>query len=91
MQEASFTGFFRTLLTIFLIYYAIKIIARLFLPVVIQHTKNKVEEHLRQQQNAYQNQNNTTKTGETVIDKKPNTHSSNKNVEGEYIDYEEVK
>ena len=87
MQEASFTGFLRTLLYIFLFYYIFKLIVRIFFPMMINHTFNKMEDRFRQQQAAQEPQ---RKAGETVIDKKPKHQSSTKD-EGEYIDFEEVE
>jgi hypothetical protein len=87
MQEASFTGLLRTLLYIFFFYYLFKFLFRLFFPMMMNHTMRKMEERFRQQQSA---QEPHRKTGETVIDKKPKSDSSNSKIEGEYIDYEEV-
>lgn len=91
MQEASFTGLIRTLFYIFLFYYVFKFIFKLFFPMLMNHTINKVEERMRQQQGNFQNQNTDSKVGETIIDKKPNNSSSTSKIDGEYIDYEEVK
>jgi hypothetical protein len=87
MQEASFIGFLRVLLYIFIFYYLFKLVFRLFFPMIVNHTVNKMEEKFRQQQ---ANQQPQGRTGETVIDKKPTSHK-NKEVDGEYIDYEELE
>jgi len=87
MQEASFTGFIRTLLYIFLFYYAIKIVFRIFFHMMMNKAVQNMEERFRQQQAA---QEPIRKPGETVIDKKPSATQKSKE-EGEYIDYEEVE
>lgn len=81
MQEASLPGFVRTILWIIAIYYILKFLARLFLPVMMRKMVEKAQEQFNQQQ---QNQ----------FDTNPNNPSSEKPKEkkivGEYIDYEEV-
>ena len=90
MQEASLTGLFRTLLIIFMVYYALKIIGRLVFPMVFKSFVGKFEERVRKQQQQQEPQTNE-KIGETIIDKKPTTpKESNKDV-GEYVDYEELE
>ena len=88
MQAASFIGVLNIIFTIMLIYYGIKFIGRYLIPIFFQKIVKNAEEKIRKQQ-GFQNY-NTTKEGETTIDKKPNGQKgSNKNV-GEYIDYEEI-
>ena len=89
MQEASFTGFFRTILILFVIYYGLKIIGRLIFPLVIKRFFGKFEERVRNQQQQ-QNSQSKEKIGETIIDKKPTTTKESNNDVGEYVDYEEV-
>lgn len=79
----------RLLFIVLLIYYILKIIGRIFFPILFKKMVSKVEQRMKdQQQKQYQNT-TETKIGETVIDKKPQQSSANKKV-GEYIDYEEV-
>ncbi|MGB0980876.1 MAG: DUF4834 family protein [Winogradskyella sp.] len=89
IQEASAMGLLRTVLIIIGVYFAIKILARLFKPFILRFVVKKAEQQFggfKNQQHPKQNH----KAGETVIDKMPNrSTSSNKNV-GEYVDYEEV-
>jgi hypothetical protein len=87
LQFASATGLIRTILIILLIYYAFKVLSRLFAPLLIKFVAKKAQEHFEGQ---FQKQNEPQrKEGEVTIDKVPNTKSSNKNV-GDYIDYEEI-
>ena len=78
----------RTLLILIAIYYAIKFIARLAFPHMLQHFMQKMEKKMQDQQ-GYSKQQDEAKIGETVIDKAPKNKTSNDTV-GEYVDYEEV-
>ncbi|MFK7747120.1 MAG: DUF4834 family protein [Kordia sp.] len=83
-------GVLRTIAIIILVMYALRILGRLFAPVMIRYVAKKAERSFSEQfkqQGQYQEE-SRTKEGETTIDKMPNTKSS-KDV-GEYIDFEEV-
>ncbi|MBT8244787.1 MAG: DUF4834 family protein [Winogradskyella sp.] len=85
----SVVGVARTLLWIVAIYFIIKILSRIFAPILLRYAAKKVEKKFGQQFNQ-QRQQSEQKEGETIIDKMPSdSTSSNKNV-GEYIDYEEI-
>lgn len=88
MQEASFQGLVKMLLWGFVIYYVIKFLARLFLPVLAKKMVDKAQQQFQQQyQNQQNNQNQNTATPN------PNLKSDKpreKNKVGEYIDYEEI-
>lgn len=87
LQFASATGFIRTILIILVIYYVLKVLSRLFAPLLMKFVAKKAQEHFG---GPFQKQNEPSrKEGEVTIDKVPNTKSSNKNV-GDYIDYEEI-
>ena len=92
LQQASVTGFVRTLLIILLIYYGIKILSRLFAPLLLKYIAKKAEQKFGGQFGQFQQkppQQQQKKEGEVTIDKMPNAKSSNKDV-GEYVDYEEI-
>ena len=89
LQFASATGLVRTILIILVIYFGIKILARLFSPFLIKFVAKKAEERFGSQFGSQQQQEPPKKEGEVTIDKMPETKSSNKNV-GDYIDYEEI-
>ena len=89
LQYASFTGVIKTILIIFLVYYGIKILSRLFAPALLKYVTKKAEKQFGQQFNTNYRQEQTKQEGEVSIDKMPNAKSSNKNV-GEYVDYEEI-
>ena len=88
MHAASFIGVLNTILVIMLIYYGIKFVGRILVPIFFQKVVKNAEEKFKQQQ-GYQSS-NTTKEGETTIDKKPDKQNKSNNSVGEYIDYEEI-
>ncbi len=94
IQEASVMGLLRTVLIILLIYFGVKILARLFAPLLVRFVAKKAEQRFGQQFGNFQNQNQQQKrngkTGETVIDKIPRQNKQSNNDVGEYVDYEEV-
>lgn len=85
-------GLLRILLIVLLIYFGVKIIARLLMPFALKTLVKKVEKRFGGQFNQQTKaQQQHVKKGETVIDKMPNTNTSaNKDV-GEYIDFEEIE
>ena len=91
LQYASLIGFLRTILIILLIWYGIKLVSRIFAPVLMRYVAKKAEKKFGGQFNQYhQPKEDKKKEGEISIDKMPNEKSSlNKNV-GEYVDYEEI-
>lgn len=91
MHEASFTGLLKTILIIILVYYTLKLLARIFAPFLFKYAAKKFEQKFGNGYNqTSQGSDKNQKEGETVIDSIPNQHQkSNKNV-GEYIDFEEI-
>ena len=90
LQEASVTGFLRTILIILLVYYGIKILTRMFAPYLVRYMSKKMQQRYGGQFQQYQEPRQQYNEGETIIDKMPEKdESSNKKV-GEYIDYEEI-
>ena len=93
MQEASFSGFIKTLIYIIAIYYIIKFLARLFLPILVKKVVEKTGENFQKQQqqaraNSWQKtQNNDEVVIDTFSAKKPR---ETKKV-GDYVDYEEIE
>lgn len=80
MNEASFWGFFRTLIWIVGIYYVLKFLARLLMPILFRKMVAKTQQRFYE----FQKQNNTSSSSQK--DKFKETKKL-----GEYIDYEEVK
>lgn len=77
----------KVLLFILLIYFGIKILSRIFAPLLIKYFTNKAAERFGGFQNHKQPE--PKKDGEISIDKIPKSKTSNKKV-GEYVDFEEV-
>ena len=84
MQEASPLSLIEEIVLIILIYYAIKFLAKLFLPVLAKKVVEKAGEQFRKQQEHQQQTNSTPPTGKRDI-----SHETKK--VGDYIDYEEVE
>lgn len=94
LQTASAVGLLRTILILLLIYFGVKIVARILMPFFVRFVAKKTEERFGQQFGNYHNTTNQRtkhKEGETVIDKVPNTDKSTNKDVGEYIDYEEIE
>ncbi|MEC3907993.1 DUF4834 family protein [Tamlana sp. 2201CG12-4] len=92
LQYASATGLVKMILIILLVYFGIKILARLFTPFLVKYITKKTEQKFGQQFKGFQGrtrQDPIRKEGEVTIDKIPKTKTSNKNV-GDYVDYEEI-
>ena len=84
MQEASLSNLIQDIFVIVIIYYVIKFLARLFLPVLAKKVVQKAGEQFRKQQEQQQQSNSTPPTGKRDI-----SHETKK--VGDYIDYEEVE
>lgn len=82
-------GLLRTILIILLIYYGIKILSRLFAPMLLKYAAKKAQDRFG---GAFsqQKQEPIKTEGEISIDKMPKNKTSNKNV-GDYVDYEEIE
>jgi uncharacterized protein YbcC (UPF0753/DUF2309 family) len=90
MQEASLTGFFKAIVYMIGFYYLIKILARIFMPILMKKVMNKAQENFNkhyQQGNFNQGFNTPSQEPEksTRDFKKPTKQV------GDYVDYEEVK
>ena len=91
MQYASLTGFIRTILIILLVWYGVKILSRVFAPVLMRYVAKKAQQKFGQQFNQHQKPPPTTKNeGEISIDKIPNQNKTSNKDAGEYVDYEEI-
>ncbi|MEC4004994.1 DUF4834 family protein [Flavobacterium sp. SUN052] len=85
MQQASLSGLIETLFWIFFVIYALKFLARVFLPVVAKKVVEKATEQFQQQQAQRNNQNQYDNPTTSKSDKPRETKKV-----GDYIDYEEV-
>ncbi|HLV51628.1 MAG TPA: DUF4834 family protein [Flavobacterium sp.] len=98
MDQASFTGFLKTVLIIVLIYYFIKFAFRLLAPYLVKKAMNKVSENFQKQQEAYYNQTqnqhqNSQATNNQGFEEniKQNKIPKERKKVGEYIDFEEIE
>ena len=91
LQYASVPGFVRTILIIVLVWYGVKVLSRIFAPLLMRYVAKKAEQKFGQQFGQRQQPQPTKKKeGEISIDKAPQqSKTSNKDV-GEYVDYEEI-
>ncbi|MFS4481966.1 DUF4834 family protein [Hyunsoonleella sp. 2307UL5-6] len=88
LQEASIVGLVKIVGIILLIYYGVKILSRLFAPLLLRYVSKKAEEKFGGQFNTRRPE-PKRKEGEITIDKMPQQKQSNKDV-GDYVDYEEI-
>ncbi|EHQ27115.1 hypothetical protein [Mucilaginibacter paludis] len=70
------------------VYYIIRLLIRLVLPMLFQGLVNKAQQHSQQQ---YSQPRPRHTDGSVRVDKIPQTKSSIPDSEGDYIDYEEIK
>jgi len=90
LQYASLTGVVKIILILLVIYYGVKILSRLFAPLLVRYVAKKAEQKFGNQFGQFQKQQQEQKAeGEISIDKIPKSKSSNKTA-GEYVDYEEI-
>ncbi|WP_405607222.1 DUF4834 family protein [Polaribacter sp. Asnod1-A03] len=84
-------GLLKTILFIFLFYYAFKFLARLLAPFLMKKAAETIQKKAEQQFNGGQQRpKSNVSEGETVIDKKPISQKQSKNSVGEYVDFEEI-
>ncbi|MDB5131623.1 MAG: hypothetical protein JWR02_1372 [Mucilaginibacter sp.] len=80
--------FLSFLLTILLVWYIIRALARILLPMLFQSVINKAQ----QQQHHQQNYNQSPPQGKVKVDYMPKSKKGAvPDSEGEFVDYEEVK
>lgn len=83
-------GLLKTIFIIILVYYAFKVLTRIFAPFFIKFVAKKAEQRFSGEFGERVHQRRSKKEGEVIIDKIPRTKSSNKNV-GDYVDFEEIE
>ncbi|MBT5289691.1 MAG: DUF4834 family protein [Flavobacterium sp.] len=92
MQQAELMGFLRTLLIILIVYYSFRFLARIFAPLLLKKVVGNMQAKAKKhhQQKNQQSEKSSTKEGETIIDKNPNSKTQGNNTVGEYVDFEEI-
>lgn len=83
--------FLKILLIILLIYFGLRILVRIFFPMMMAFLAKRIQRKFEGQFGGFSppESHNSRKEGETVVDKVPQPEKSNKKV-GEYIDFEEI-
>ena len=81
-------GFFRTILIIAAIYYAIRLFSRYVLPLLVDKGIKNMQQKMQNQQ--FQNQHKQRRDGEVTIENNRTTQRGNSQTQGDYVDFEEV-
>jgi len=76
-------GLFRVVLILLTIYFLFKIVFRIVFPLVLKHYVKKHEDNFHSQ--------NHKKEGKINVDYIPKKDKPKSSIDGEYVDYEEVK
>ena len=80
----------RTILIILIVYYSVRFISRLIVPVVLSMFMKRAQRNF--QISLETTATKTQKEGEVSIDSKPkNKSNSSESLVGEYVDFEEVE
>ena len=87
MQEASLTGLFKTIVYIIGFYYLVKILARIFMPMIMKNMMEKAQENFNRH---HQQENFNQQANQGFNTSKKETNPVSKKQVGEYIDYEEI-
>jgi hypothetical protein len=85
METASFQGLIDVIIFIIIFYYAVKILARLFLPVLAKKVVEKASQQFEQQYQNHQNQQASQSQAKT------NDIPKEKKIVGDYVDFEEIE
>ena len=82
----------RTILIILIVYYSVRFISRLLVPIVLRMFMKRAQRNFQQQFGQFQQQQKPQKEGEVSIDsKQKNKPKSSGSSVGEYVDFEEVE
>jgi hypothetical protein len=88
------TGVLKTILFLIVLYYAWKLMFRLFFPIVIRKAAQKAQENMNDRmRNAYEQQRGGQhyQEGDIIIQKGAEKTPKVAEADGEYVDFEEVK
>lgn len=83
--------FLKILLIILLIYFGLRILVRLFFPMIMTFLAKRIQRKFEEQFGGFSSSKSheERKEGETIVDKMPQPEIKRKKV-GEYIDFEEI-
>ena len=93
MQEASFSGFLKTIMWVIAFYYIFKFLAKIFLPVLVKKAVEKAGENFQRQQQYSQDnkwQRTRTSNDEIIINTAYAKNPRETKKVGDYVDYEEI-
>ncbi|HEU0136849.1 MAG TPA: DUF4834 family protein [Flavobacterium sp.] len=90
METASFEGFLKTIVYVIAFYYIFKILARIFLPILLKKAVQKAGQNFQQQQSRQYQNPQYRPADEVHIDTSKAQKSREKKKVGEYVDYEEL-
>jgi len=79
------TNFLRTVGIIVIAYYVLKFVGRLLFPVVVKKAVN----NMQARQSAYQRE--QKREGEVTVENKQPKGNHTDNIQGEYVDFEEIE
>ncbi len=82
-------NFLRTLFIILIIYYAIRLVARYVLPMVVDKGIKNMQQKMNEQQRQYQ-QGQKRPKGDVTIERDRTNPRNTEPDKGEYVDFEEV-
>lgn len=80
-------GFIRTVLVLLIIFYALRLITRYVMPLLLQKTIRDMQSKMKDQMKEQQRQGR--REGEVTLERNPNQNGNN-SAKGEYVDFEEV-
>lgn len=86
-------AFLKTVLIIIMVYYLLKIVARLFAPKIIEYAAKKTEAHFKQQFGEFNGRHDAPteeRVGDVIIERKPSKQKGSSEKVGDYIDFEEI-
>ena len=85
-------AFLKAILVILLVYYLLKILAKMFAPRILNYAAKKTESHFRKTfegfNQGYDQQ--EEQVGDVIINKKSTAKKDKSEKVGEYIDFEEI-
>jgi uncharacterized metal-binding protein len=90
MQQASFIGTIKVIFYIVVIFYVLKFLVRLFLPVLVKKVVEKAGQNFQKQYTNQQQYTNQSNNSDVVVDASNAKKSRETKKVGEYVDYEEI-
>ena len=80
----------KTILIILLVYYGLKILARLLMPYLMRSLARKVNQKFQHSYQGRYSDHAANREGEVSIDHIPNQSAQSNSEVGEYVDFEEI-